>query len=146
MKRTFIFICISILLTQCIENESEHIIFPELISTEASIMSTSPSGLDRTFEIKGEFSRGQFPLEDIKIAYRSINTANRTNPKSLIILKSVDLQDGNTFMVELETSTAYTYYIAFYFVSDNGGIYSDTYSLSVVGNEVLFYKIFPIID
>jgi len=143
MKRTFIILSVSVLLMNCVENESEHIVFPELISASATIVSTSTGGLDRTFEIKGKYKDGQYPVKDIKIAYRSTDTANRTNPKSLIILKSVDPLDSNTFKVEFEASTTKVYYIAFYFISENSATYSETYGLSVVGNEVEFNKIFP---
>jgi hypothetical protein len=119
---------------QCIENESEHIILPELTSVSATIVSTSEFGHERIFEIKGKYKDGQYPIKDIKWA---------TGFQLYSLHDSVDFLDLNTFEVEFYTWQTQGFEMVFYFISENNATYSDKYLFTVAGNEVRVTKLFP---
>jgi len=135
MKHTFIMLSVSFLLMQCIENESEHVVLPEVISVTSTIVSTPEFGRTRFFKIKGKYVNGQDPVKDIKIA-----SGTDGQPKYFYIYQSVDFLDSNTFEVEFETTEIQGFDMTFYFITENHATYSGNYLFMVVGNEVRVTK------
>src|SRR5215204_2429811 len=86
MKRSFPVMALVVLLSQCTENEAEKIVLPKLTAIDASIMSFDGKYYHIVF--KGQFTDGQDPVQDIKIA-TGTNTTWSLNPKSLYLGKSV---------------------------------------------------------
>jgi hypothetical protein len=141
MKRSFIAMVLVVALSQCTENEAEKIVLPKLTAIDASILSFD--GYYYHIEFKGQFTDGQDPVQNIRIA-TGVNTTTSVNPKSLFVGKSVQSSGSNAFEVEILVTSDYIYSIAFYFVSKNSSTYSPTYGLFAHGDNILeFYRMYP---
>ena len=139
MKRAFFIFSICLTLTQCTENETERIIFPELTSLSASII--GKVNRYNLVEFTGQFTEGHVPLEDIKFGWRE--NANTSDPKLFWFDKSVERLNANTFKVQMQVDPADPYAIAFNFVSEGMATFSESYTLTVANDQAKLVRSYP---